>query len=66
MDRRHFLVASGASLGGLMIPGFGHAVAAEALLETLDPARKKVLADIAMNDPAAFKAIAEKVRAALG
>ena len=27
---------------------------------------RKVMADIAMNDPAAFKAIAEKVRAALG
>ena len=49
MDRRDFLVASGASLGGLMIPGFGHAVAAEALLETMDPARKKVLADIALG-----------------
>ncbi len=27
---------------------------------------RKVLADIAMHDPAAFKAVAEKVRAALG
>ena len=27
---------------------------------------RKVLSDIAGNDPAAFKAIAEKVRAALG
>ncbi|MDP9102986.1 MAG: 50S ribosomal protein L20 [Pseudomonadota bacterium] len=27
---------------------------------------RKVMADIAMHDPAAFKAIAEKVRAALG
>ncbi|WP_395771212.1 metallopeptidase TldD-related protein [Arenimonas sp.] len=49
MDRRDFLAASGASLGGLMIPGFGRAVAAEALLETMDPARKKVLADIALG-----------------
>ena len=49
IDRRNFLVASGASLGGLMISGFGHSVAAEALLETLDPARKKVLADIALG-----------------
>jgi TldD protein len=32
-----------------MIPGFGRAVAAEALLETMDPARKKVLADIALG-----------------
>ena len=49
MDRRDFLAASGASFGGLMIPGFGRAVAAEALLETMDPARKKVLADIALG-----------------
>ena len=49
MDRRDFLAASGASLGSLMIPGFGRAVAAEALLETMDPARKKVLADIALG-----------------
>jgi len=49
MDRRDFLAASGASLGGLMIPGFGRAVAAEALLETMDPVRKKVLAAIALG-----------------
>ena len=28
MDRRHFLAASGIGLSGLMIPGFGNAVAA--------------------------------------
>ena len=49
MDRRHFLAASGIGLSGFMIPGFGNAVAAEALLTKMDPARKKVLADIAMN-----------------
>jgi TldD protein len=49
MDRRHFLAASGIGLSGLMIPGFGNAVAAEALLTKMDPARKKVLADIALN-----------------
>ena len=32
MDRRHFLAASGIGLSGFMIPGFGNAVAAEALL----------------------------------
>jgi len=49
MDRRDFLAASGIGLGGLMIPGFGNAVAAEVLLTKMDPARKKVLADIALN-----------------
>ena len=49
MDRRDFLAASGIGLSGFMIPGFGNAVAAEALLTKLDPARKKVLADIALN-----------------
>ena len=49
MDRRHFLAASGIGLSGFMIPGFGNAVATEALLTKMDPARKKVLADIALN-----------------
>jgi TldD protein len=49
MDRRHFLAASGIGLSGFMIPGFGNAVAAEALLTKMDPARKKMLADIALN-----------------
>jgi len=39
MDRRDFLAASGIGLSGFMIPGFGNAVAAEALLTNLDPAR---------------------------
>lgn len=49
MDRRHFLAASGLGISGLMIPGFGQAVAAEVLLTKMDPARKKALADIALN-----------------
>ena len=49
MDRRDFLAASGATFGGLLIPGFGNAIAAEALLTRMDPARKKVLADIALE-----------------
>jgi len=49
MDRRNFLTASGIGLTGLMIPGFGNAVAAEVLLTKMDVARKKVLADIALN-----------------
>jgi TldD protein len=49
MDRRDFLAASGIGLSGFMMPGFGNAVAAEVLLTKLDPARKKVLADIALN-----------------
>jgi TldD protein len=49
MDRRNFLAASGIGLSGLMIPGFGNAVAAEVLLTKMDVSRKKVLADIALN-----------------
>jgi TldD protein len=49
MHRRHFLAASGATLGGLLLPGFGQAIAAEALLERMDPARKKVMADLALE-----------------
>jgi TldD protein len=49
MDRRDFLAASGVGLGGLMIPGFGNAVAAEALLTKMDVAHKKALANIALN-----------------
>jgi TldD protein len=49
MDRRRFLAASGVTVGGFMLPGFGNAIAAEALLERMDPARKKVMADLALN-----------------
>jgi TldD protein len=49
MNRRNFLAASGLGVSGLMIPGFGNAIAAEALLVPLDPARKKTLADLALN-----------------
>jgi TldD protein len=49
MDRRNFLAVSGVGLSGLMIPGFGNAVAAEVLLSKMDVGRKKVLADVALN-----------------
>lgn len=49
MDRRDFLAASGIGLGGLMIPGFGNAVAAEVLLTKMDVASKKAMANIALN-----------------
>ena len=49
MNRRNFLAASGIGFSGLLIPGFGHAVAAEALLSPMDPARKKAMADLALN-----------------
>ncbi|QWF14806.1 TldD/PmbA family protein [Lysobacter capsici] len=48
MDRRNFLSMSGLGIAGLMIP-FGNVIAAEALLVPLDVARKKTLADIALN-----------------
>jgi len=41
MNRRNFLAASGIGFSGLLIPGFGNAVAAEALLSPMDPARRK-------------------------
>ncbi|MBP6535022.1 MAG: TldD/PmbA family protein, partial [Arenimonas sp.] len=49
MNRRNFLAASGIGVSGLLIPGFGHAVAAEALLAGMDPARRKAMADLALN-----------------
>jgi TldD protein len=49
MDRRDFLAASGIGLGGLVLPGFGNAVAAEVLLSTMDVASKKALANVALN-----------------
>lgn len=50
MDRRDFMKVSGIGLGGLMIPAyFGHAIAAEQLLGTIDVGRKKILADAALN-----------------
>ena len=53
MQRRDFLAASGVTLGGFLVPGFGQAIAAESLLTRMDPARKKALADIALNTAAA-------------
>ncbi|HWS40085.1 MAG TPA: TldD/PmbA family protein [Arenimonas sp.] len=49
MDRRDFLAASGVGLGGLMLPGFGNAIAAEVLVTKMDVAHKKALANIALN-----------------
>lgn len=49
MDRRDFLKAAGAGAGALLLPVYGHAVAAEVLTSKLDVAFKKKLADIALN-----------------
>ena len=50
MQRRDFLALSGLTAGGLLLPSFfGKAIAAEQLLETLDPALKKRLADDALT-----------------
>ncbi|PTX22558.1 TldD protein [Pontibacter mucosus] len=52
MKRRNFLELSALGLGGLMLPSipvFGDAVSPERLLETVDPALKKRLADVALN-----------------
>jgi len=50
LHRREFLAVSGLSLGGLLAPSFlGKAIAAEQLVDTLDPAFKKSLADAALG-----------------
>ena len=49
MQRRDFLALTGLATGSLMLPPFlGHAIAAEQLLEGIDPALKKRLADDAL------------------
>ena len=48
MDRRTFLTMSGLGVAGLMVP-FGRVIAAEALVDTMDVARKKALADAALQ-----------------
>jgi TldD protein len=49
MDRRDILKTASASVGGLILPIYGHAIAAEALTTKVDVALKKKLADIALN-----------------
>ncbi|HWS40084.1 MAG TPA: TldD/PmbA family protein [Arenimonas sp.] len=49
MHRRNFLVGSGLGLSGLMIPGFGQAIAAEALISKMDIGQKKAMADLVLN-----------------
>ena len=50
MQRRDFLALSGLTAGGLVLPAyFGQAIAAEQLIEQIDPALKKRLADVALQ-----------------
>jgi len=49
MDRRDFMQFTGFGLAGLMLPGFGRAVAAESLVSQMDVALKKAIADVALN-----------------
>ena len=50
MDRRSFLAACGIGTGGVLLPGFmGRAIAAPQLLETIDMAVKKRLADAGLG-----------------
>ena len=49
MDRRDFMQYTGFGLAGLMLPGFGKAVAAETLATTMDVRLKKSIADTALN-----------------
>lgn len=54
MDRRQFLAACGIGAGGVLLPGFnGRAIAAEQLVETIDVAVKKRLADAGLSAAAA-------------
>ncbi|MGN6513455.1 MAG: TldD/PmbA family protein [Lysobacteraceae bacterium] len=48
MHRRDFLKVSGVGLSALMLPFGTRVIAAEALLTTMDPARKKAIADAAL------------------
>ena len=48
MDRRTFVTLSGLGAGALLLPAYGRVIAAEALLEKLDPQMKKHLADVAL------------------
>ncbi|SFK91160.1 TldD/PmbA family protein [Lysobacter sp. cf310] len=48
MQRRDFLSFTGLGLAGLMLP-YGRSIAAEALLEPTDTARRRALADTALN-----------------
>ena len=50
MDRRRFLAACGIGAGGALLPGFvGRAIAAEQLVEPVDVAVKKRLADAGLS-----------------
>ena len=49
MDRRDFMQFTGFGLAGLMLPGFGRAVAAETMISTMDVGLKKAIADTALN-----------------
>ncbi len=49
MDRRNFLTATSLGLAGFVLPFGTRAIAAEALLEPQDIARRKRLADLALN-----------------
>lgn len=64
MDRRDFLKRTSTSVGALMLPVYGHAVAAEVLATPADKALRKTLADVALN--AATKAGATYADARIG
>lgn len=64
MDRRDFLKRTSTSVGALMLPVYGHAVAAEVLASPADKALRKSLADVALN--AATKAGATYADARIG
>ncbi|UVW29048.1 TldD/PmbA family protein [Massilia sp. H6] len=49
MERRQFLHIGAGTAGAMLIPVFGHAIAADELMKPLAASAKKVLADTALN-----------------
>jgi TldD protein len=49
MERRTFLKIGAGTAGAMLVPVFGHAIAAEELLVAMPVAAKKALADVALN-----------------
>ena len=49
MERRTFLKIGAGTAGAMLVPVFGHAIAAEEMLTTMPVAAKKALADTALN-----------------
>ncbi|MCA1856021.1 TldD/PmbA family protein [Massilia oculi] len=49
MERRKFLQIGAGTAGAMLIPVFGHAIAADELMSAMPASAKKLLADVALN-----------------